>query len=314
VKEIKPVEQILPQEENEELNLILSNLSTSLNEVVHFGTHILKWDIETKRGGIDKNVPSIFLRNSIELGDAISILIKKSSIEPAKILVRSLMESTFSLLYMIENNEDQRALSFLVCRLNKDIRYYKQFIKQENISKTFVSKFIKQEPHFKLEDHCNPENVKYVISEKESLLRDKRYAELNKEYERTCYKKKKRNNNPNWYSLYDGPADFEGLCYYLNNTVLYEFQYRKYSENVHPSNVMSGFVIAGRDRAQMLQIRNFKDCKEVFYNGVNLLLDVYREFIKKRVPTRQNEFDRWYLGYVKRFEKIDYETNFRYHE
>ncbi len=302
----------MPQEENEELNLILSKLSSSLNEVVHFGTHILKWDMETKRGGRDKNVPSVFLRNSVELGDAISILIKKSSIEPAKILIRSLMESTFSLLYIIEKDEDKRTLSFLVCRLNKEIRYYKQFIKEEDISKTFVSKFIKQEPHFKLKEHCNPEKIKYVILAKESLLTEKYYEDVNKEYERTCNKKKKRNNNPNWYSLYDGPADFEGLCYYLNNTILYEFQYRKYSENVHPNNVMSGFAIAGKDKAQMLQIRNFKDCKEVFYNGINLLIDVYREFIKKRLPAKQYEFDNWYLDYEKHFKIIDNETNFHY--
>jgi hypothetical protein len=130
----------LPQEENSELNLILKNLSDNLKRVVNFGTHILKWDIEKKRNGRDKNVPSVFLRNSIELGDAISLLIEKSSIEPAKILVRSLMESNFSLLYMIEKDEQLRAHSFLVCRLNKEIRYYRQFIEEDTLSKGFVSK------------------------------------------------------------------------------------------------------------------------------------------------------------------------------
>lgn len=304
----------MPQKENKELSLILKNLSDNLRKVVNFGTHILKWDIEKKRNGRDKNVPSVFLRNSIELGDAISILIEKSSIDPAKILIRSLMESTFSLLYMIEKNEELRSHSFLICRLNKEIKYYKQFIKDEEISKGFISKFFKQEPHFELENHCNPIEIKKVIKAKESLLLEYIYDEVNTEFQRTCNKSKKRNNNPNWYSLYDGPDNFENLCSYLNNTILYEFQYRKYSENVHPNNVMSGFAIAGNDKADILQIRNFKECKEVFYNGINLLIDVYREFIRMRLPEKQIDFDIWYLNYIPEFKKTDLETKFNYVE
>ena len=302
----------MPQEENIELKLIQKNLSDNLRKVVNFGTHILKWDIEKKRNGRDKNVPSVFLRNSVELGDAISILIEKSSIEPAKILVRSLMESNFSLQYMIKENEQIRAYSFLVCRLNKEIRYYRQFIKDDDLSKKFVSKFIKQEPHFDLENHCNPKEIKEVIKAKESLLTENIYSEVHAEYIRTCNKRAKKNNNPNWYSLYDGPENFENLCLQLNNTILYEFQYRKYSENVHPNNVMIGFAIAGEDKADILQIRNFKDCKEVFYIAVNLLIDVYKEFIQMRLPEKNTEFETWYSKYVPEFDKTDLETKFQY--
>lgn len=304
----------MPQEENKELNLILKNLSDNLRKVVNFGTHILKWDIEKKRNGRDKNIPSVFLRNSIELGDAICFLIEKSSIDPAKILVRSLMESTFSLLYMIEKNEEVRSQSFLICRLNKEIKYYKQFIKKEEISKGFVSKFIKQEPHFDIGNYCNPAEIMKVINAKESMLLVENYKDANIEFQRTCNKNNKRNNNPNWYSLYDGPDNFENLCLYLNSTILYEFQYRKYSENVHINNVMSGFVITGVDKADILQVRNFKECKEVFYSGVNLLIDVYREFIKMRLHEKQADFDDWYLNYIPDFEKTDLDTKFNYVE
>lgn len=312
----KPIEEILPQKPVEGLISILSRLSFTLNEVVNFGTKILDWDIKKTRKGKDKNVPSVFLRNSIELGDAISLLIEKSSIDPAKILIRSLLENTFGLLYMIEKDEDLRAHCFLVCRINKDIRYYKQFIESEDISKRFISKFIKQEPDFKLENHCNPSEIKAVIKAKEELLNLPLYDEVNVEYHRTCNKNQKRNNNPNWYSLYDGPNSFESLCNYLENTLLYEFQYRKYSENVHVTNVMKGFMKSknGIDKAHLIQIRDFKDCKEVFYNGVNILLDLYREFIKIRLPEKQIEYDDWYRKFEKIFEKTDWETKFIYRE
>lgn len=286
-----------------------------MKEIINFGTHILQWDIYKKRNGKDKNVPSVFLRNSIELGDAISILIEKSSIEPSKIIVRSLMESTFSLIYMIEKDEDLRSYAYLIYRLNKEIKFYKQFVKEERNSRDFVAKITKQEPSFKLENYCNPLEIKNVIEAKESLLKEEPFNKVNIEFNRTCNKRKKRNNNPNWYALYDGPNNFEELCSYLSKKILYEFHYRSYSERVHTNNVMNGFVIAGQDdKADILQIRNFKDCKEVFYITVNLLIDVYREFIKMRLPEKQIEFDTWYSNFLSEFEKTDKETKFRYIE
>ncbi|NEW79425.1 MAG: hypothetical protein GZ086_08395 [Gelidibacter sp.] len=310
----KPIEELLSKEPNKDLSLILDKLSDTVDEIVNFGTQILSWDVKVKRGGKDKNVPSVFLRNSIELGDSISILIRKSSIDPSKILIRSLMENTIYARYMIEKNEDERAHSFLVCRANKDIRFYKQFIEAERISKNFVSKIKKQEPDFELNNHCNPTKIKTVIKAKQELLKEPIYRDINIEYHRTCNKNKKRNNNPNWYSLFNGPENFEELCRYLEYTIIYEFQYRNYSENVHISNVMKGFVAAGDNKADILQIRDFKDSKAVFYNVVNILLDLYREFINKRLPEKKNEFSNWCVNFEKLFEQTDLETKFRYIE
>lgn len=294
------------------MKIVLKQLSECVREVVNFGTHILKWDVEKKRDGSDRHTPSVFLRNSIELADAISMLIEKSSIDPAKILVRTLMESNFNLLYMIEKDEQTRAYYFLVCRLNKDIRSYRQYIKEDEISKDFVSKFKKQQPDFDVEKYCDPLEVQKIIQQKESLLTESPYAEINLEYHRTCTKREKRNNDPNWYSLNDGPENFGSLCKYLNNSLLYENQYRRFSESVHSKNVMSGFAISGPDQADLLQIRNFKDCREVFHNSVDLLLKLYIGFIKMRLPEKQRDFDDWLSRYSIEFTKVDFGTRFQY--
>ena len=52
----------------------------------------MKWDADKGRAGDENTPPLLFLRNIIELGDAISILIKNSSIDPAKPLLRSLLK------------------------------------------------------------------------------------------------------------------------------------------------------------------------------------------------------------------------------
>src|SRR5690606_13432405 len=117
------------------------------------------------------------------------------------------------------------------CKLNRDIKYYKQFIVGEITSKEFFTKIKKEENDIEIEKIVDENDVQEVMQAKEHVLREPIYAEVNREFKRYCEVKKKK--NPNWYSLYDGPEDFQILCKYLQNTLLYEFHYRKYSEHVH---------------------------------------------------------------------------------
>ena len=126
----KQIEEVLPSQLDESLEFILNSLSTNLSEVVNYGTHILMWDVETKRSGKDNHIPTLFFRNAIELGDSISLLIKNSSIDPSKILLRTLIENTYGLIYILERNEKQRALSYMVWKTIKDIKANKRFISE----------------------------------------------------------------------------------------------------------------------------------------------------------------------------------------
>lgn len=306
-----PIENIFPQEPNKTLEAILKKLAMGITELVSFGTHLIHWDFQIQRGK-DTNIPTIFLRNCIELADAIAILIEKSSIDPAKIQFRALMENSLALQYMIDENESIRAHCFLVCKAIKDIKYYKQFVPTEETSKNFVAKIKKQEPHFDLSSHANLDEILYVIQAKEGQLKEPIYDSVYEEFVKTC--KEKRTNDPNWYSLYDGPSNFEELCKKLEYTIIYEFAYRKYSQNVHGIDVMKGFVSTGKGTADMIQIRDFEDCKEVFYYTVNILLDSFTKFITKRLPNKTEEYKKWHNNYVVFFDKLDEETQFNYNK
>lgn len=100
-----PIEEILPQNRDEYLIKIQNHCSDQISEMVNFGTHILNWDLEIKREGKNNNIPTLFFRNILEISDSISILIKESSIDPAKIILRSLIENILQLIYMIEEDE-----------------------------------------------------------------------------------------------------------------------------------------------------------------------------------------------------------------
>ena len=108
------VENILQRMQDSDTEKNLSKNSSVIEEYVNFGTHLMDWDIKKMRGGDDVLVPLLFLRNSIELADAISVLIKNSAIDPAKPVLRSLLENTLGLEYLFEKDTGIRSLSYIV--------------------------------------------------------------------------------------------------------------------------------------------------------------------------------------------------------
>lgn len=296
----KPIEEILPEKNDEFLQNLLDEFSNCINETINFGTHILLWDTEKRREGKDNNIPTAFLRNIIEIGDSISILVKKSSIDPSKILLRSLMENSYQLQYMIEKNERQRSLSFMVWRAKKDINNYKQLISENQTSKHLKSKLAKDSSNFNIDKFMDRKEVENVINSKNSLLEQEEFKEINEEYINTSQKKK----NPNWYSLYNGPENFEALSIYLKKAGEYEFNYRKYSENVHINGVLKGFAYIGNGNAQIIQIRDFENCVNIFVYTVLVLLDTYTQFVYRRIPEKSPELKKWYLEFKKEFDEL----------
>ena len=84
----KPVNQILPREIDPGVEQLLLKFSTLIDEFVNFGTQVFKWVIEESRG-TDEQMPLLmFFRDMLEKADSISILVRNSSIDPSKVLLR----------------------------------------------------------------------------------------------------------------------------------------------------------------------------------------------------------------------------------
>ncbi|WP_040555858.1 hypothetical protein [Psychroflexus gondwanensis] len=63
----------------------------------------------------------------------------------------------------------------------------------------------------------------------------------------------------------------------------------EYFENVHVTDIQKGFVKAGKDKAQIIQIRDFEHCQDVFISTVSCLIECYNEYLTKRIPEKRNE-------------------------
>jgi hypothetical protein len=287
---LDPIEEILPKP-TEDLQNILEKFSSLLDQTVYFGTHLLKWDIEKPREGKDNNIPSVFLRNIIELTDSISILIKHSSIDPAKIIFRSLIESCYGLNYMLEKNEKQRAYCFMVFKSVEKIKQCNNWISSENAHNIFTKKIKLDDLNLSLSQYFDHPDFIKVKQQRQRLLTKEEFKPIYNEYLRT---KKELKNDPKWYSLFNGPKNFRELAEYLGKSLRYEIYYKIYSDNVHGTSVEKGFAHVEKDHAQIIQIRDFEDVQELFSHTISVTVELFILFIRKRIPEKEFELEKWY--------------------
>jgi hypothetical protein len=118
----KSVQEIIPDSiDNRPVAEFLEQFSCAIREAVNYSTHVLKWLAEMP--GDDRLLPpAMSLRHLIELLDSVSMLVRNGCVEPCKLLLRGVLESSFNVLYILQEETDRRALSFLVWYYNDKLK------------------------------------------------------------------------------------------------------------------------------------------------------------------------------------------------
>jgi hypothetical protein len=293
------IEDILPRSENSRPKSLI-NLSNLIDEAIDFGTNLQKWELEKGIKEDEHVVPVLFFRKILSVADGISLLIKNSSIDNSKSLVRVLLESIFSLEYLLQENTKNRALSYFVWNAHKDLKFLEQINPDSQPGKQLKSNIAKdkfaKEIKFK-------EFTEYAEEKKkaEDLLELPDYAPIEIEYQRTSLIKK----NPNWFTLFDGPVDFEQLSSKTKLNAIYQLHYRFYSKNIHSTNVHKGVLIPNEDgTGSIIQIRSWKDAIAVTVDTLNFLLISLTTFQKKLLPEKNDDFLKWYGEFSNQYLKL----------
>lgn len=269
---------------------LLNQFGDAIDKLTEFGAQILEWDLEKASGG-DHLLPApLFFRNFLELIDATSILIRNSSVDPCKSLMRTSLETLFYLDYLLTEDQERRALCFLVWNTHRNIKTYKKVDGQSELFKQLKSKY-KNDKFLK---DASP-IIFDILSQNQmanalEMLELPSYKPINEEYQRT----KEKIKNPNWYSLFDGPQNIEGLANKSQFSVLYDVLYRSWSNSIHGTDIIQGKISQGPAKTvEVLQIRYPKEAQSITQYCFNLCIPIFKTFIEKRIPSRINEFNIW---------------------
>jgi hypothetical protein len=297
----KEIEDLLPRSQDENVKSLLENFAALIDNAINFGTHLMKWDAEKKRHGDENMPPLLFMRNILELGDAISILIKKSSIDTCKPLLRSMLENTFGLEYMLEKETEKRALSYIVWHTHKNLKLYEKLNSSTQSGKQFEKEIEKDRLLSGVGSFFDNPILAPAKKNAEDLLRLPKYVPIESEYQATSATRK----NPAWYSLFGGPNNIEQLAKYLKLHASYEILYRGFSGNVHATSIFQRKLIPNNDgTVDIVQIRYPEDAQSITQNATNILIMAYLVYYKSRLPEKNKEFQEWYSEFRIPYNKL----------
>jgi hypothetical protein len=289
---------LYPSEPDKNIKPFLDFVADTVAELVNFGCNMLEWDKGSKGG--DENVaPVMLLRHQVELLDATSVLIRLGSGDPAKLLMRGLLETSLSLEYLLKENSHNRAMAFLFMDIIKQIKLMRKLdvtTSGDNILRVF------ERDGFSL-DAKKAEHVDFAheIALKEGVLRRPQFEPTYIEYQKLTKKYK----NPSWFQFYDGPANVYELAKLLGKETLYEFGYRKWSGAIHATDVYLGRLSRNSEGGtDIFQIRAPNDVQSVARYGVLLTFGVFKDFVETRIPTHVRLLKRFYLKLRKSIEQI----------
>lgn len=305
----KPIEDILPKEFDSGVAEILTNFSATIDEFVNFGTHILKWIIQEPNGSDEQLPLFMFFRDMLEKADSISILVKNSSIEPSKIILRSIFELYLYIDYLTEKHFEDRSMAFLIWDTKRKIRLNKTFDKTDAEFNNLLRKIESDKSIFNKNIFSDLPSVKPALTNLNALLAYPQYGKVLKEFERT---KNIDRNNPAWYRLYNGPKNIQQLAEHLQISTLYEILYRSWSGNVHSTDIIDGKIIPSDNlginetkvKADIIQLRFPKDAQVVSSYTMILLLKTFLLLSDKKIQKKKNEILNWYLEMRPTFLKM----------
>lgn len=277
--------------ESEKLEKVLNHLSDLIEETVNFSTHVFDWCSENVTGK-DEKIPIIMsYRQVLELIDAVSILVRNSCIDPCKILLRAMFESTLAIEYILEKKMNQRGMDFMVCYYHDELKFYRRWDPDDSMCKEFRLK-LESDKILKNWQILEFPNVGDEIEKRKKIFQLPIYHESELEYQRV---KKQLKGTPKWFSLHNGPQNIQELAEYLERGGLYQILYRHWSPVVHGTDLIRGKISLNESgNVGVHPIRLPTNAEEIAKHTVNFALLNMRNYNRYFCPERQHKIDKWY--------------------
>jgi Family of unknown function (DUF5677) len=297
-----PIKNLIHRELPEDVAQLLNKFSETIDEFVNLGTNILAWNLHPKTPGEENVAPIMLFRHFLDIIDSISILVKNSCGDTCKILIRAAFEVTLYIEYLFEDDIYNRSMAFVVADTIKQIKTATKLDPTSDEGKKFYA-YSHGENFLKNLNIAGEDVLKEFIKSKNKLLALPQFIETYRESERL---KEMGEKNPNWYRYYDGPKNIESLATHLKQKTVYEMMYRKWSGAVHGSDITIGRLTKGgvEGMVNITQLRFIKDVQESVRYALIFSLSVFRLFVAKRIPEKQNEFTIWYFTIKNMFDQI----------
>ena len=206
--------------------------------------------------------------------DGIQVLCARVCFSAAIPLLRSLLEASLSIDFIIADDYKSRSAAWLVSHYLGKLRYLDSIFGQDGTTPKID--ILKLEDKFHKENEFtepDPKMVEKRIKHYRDLLSKPKFIDVATQLQKGKGIRK-------WFSLNKGPTNIEQLARELNRPLHYEILYRRYSEFSHAQDA-SRIIEADENKLFFVQMRSANDANEVLALSSGLFLIATRQFLEK---------------------------------
>lgn len=288
-QEINAVMEFIPREVNSEIIPVLDFFGDTMDKFVDFGSNFFLWE-DYSKGGEEHIAPTMLIRHFLDILDSISVLTKKCCPDTAKLLLRGLLETHFSLEYLLDSNTYNKSIAFFIEDLLAEIEVIEKMISVRDTKNGKDHRFRVNDTELTLDG---------VLIKKKEILQLPQFKAVFEEFERT---KGKSKYYPHWYQCFNGPKTIKEIAKSLSKEDLYNNIYSVYSRNTHGTDIVGGKLSNEGGYAEIVQIRRPNDAQQVARFTVYLANTTLKNYIVNRIPQKMEIYTKW-------FQNVQMEVN-----
>ncbi len=231
------------------------------------------------------------VRHVIESLDGVALMVSKGGSHACQPSLRSALEATLGVLYILVTDTERRALAYAVAHAHKRIKLY------DRLDPTTAAgqEFRRQLEGDLFEDFFNRlplVNYAARIANLQAMLARREYAPVEAEWQRLKAAHHRR-QDPAWHSLFGGPGNVRELAARLKCAGMYELLYRFWSDETHAGNALEGFGL--KDSAPVWRpVRHPEQLQAAVHHGTALALHLAQRLIQVYAPARWPELQARY--------------------
>lgn len=214
-----------------------------------------------------------------------------------------MFEALLTIEYMIQDKTKvrERAMAYLYKVELKRRRFY---LSQNpgTPEGAALQKFIAGDPYAQEWKGQNPATIAERVSEIDKILQTPELQAIAVEY--NALRKKLR--DPDWYSLFGGPANVAQLAQALNRGASYRILYGEWSERTHSADAIDRILT--HDPSGRVYARSLRDVSELNVAidfAMTFSIDASRLLVRHYFPADEMNFAKWYAEEISpRWKKI----------
>lgn len=252
--------------------------ASQLTRLINFGTHLIH-DFADCSLSAPETIALSLLRGTVVRADGVRQLIETGSGEQAGIVLRSMLESTLLLLFLLNDEAEfeARSVAYSFCRFKADRAEYAFAESHKDCPPSAQSK------------------AAACIAEIDKILLRSEFDGVRSDFQAA----KAAKSSKSWYSLRGGPQNLKDLADHVGCSIWY-YMYKKMSLRTHASDGMDGVTLIQPDFPVTTPLRYPIEIGIVDNMACAMMIKSLRAFIKTRFPAYSTRFAYWYDLQIKK--------------